>query len=281
MNTKAKIRLIAMDMDGTLLNDEKRISDRTAKTLKRAAQKGIHIAICSGRLCGDSGLFALDAGLENCYILSLNGAYCLNKPNGKPYASYTLAKETQVQCLEVLSRYDVTYGCFWENHMLAVESSKRTEKRGWGTHRNRPGAPDYFRAVDLPESALQQSFAKIVYVEEHDLSRIEKIREDLQPIQGLDITSSWDNNLELMPSGICKGRAIEELAGRLGISAENVMAFGDYDNDLSMIEYAGYGIAMENGSDAVKQAAGHVTLSNQADGVAEAIERFVLQDEAL
>lgn len=276
MNTKADIKLIAMDMDGTLLNGEQQISKGNVEALKAAVQKGVHIAICSGRLSGDSSLFALDAGLFDCAILSLNGAYCLEKPNGKPYAEHTMAKDAVLRCLQVLAGYEITYGCFWRNQMVAIDGQPQAKKKKWGTHRNREGAPEYFSGREALEKAIPNGIAKIVYVEDADLSRLQEVRKQLEGIPGLAVTSSWSDNLELMPEGVCKGSAVRELAERLGFTAKNVMALGDYDNDLSMLTYADYGIAMGNASEAVKRASKYVTLSHQEDGVAHAIERFVL-----
>ncbi len=270
------IRLIAMDMDGTLLNEEQLISKANQEALQAAVEKGVAIAICSGRLAGDSSLFALDAGLSTCRILSLNGAYCLDSPLGQAYHLQHMEDAAARQCIEVLSDYDITYACFQPGGATVIEGSALERKKTWGTYHDREGAPKYRKGREALAETLDQGICKIVYVEDNDLAMLEEIRRRLLPIEGLDVTSSWSNNLELMPAGVCKGVAVRELAGRLGLQAENVMTLGDYDNDLSMIEYAGLGVAMGNASEAVKKAAQQITLSNHEDGVAEAIRRYVL-----
>jgi Cof subfamily protein (haloacid dehalogenase superfamily) len=228
-------------------------------------------------LSGDSSLFALDAGLESCYILSLNGAYCLERPGAEAYASHTLSGEALHGCLKVLEEYDVTYGCFRWNQMVSMPSTRQVRQEYWGAHKDRPGAPVYSYGREALDQAIPQGIAKVVYMEDESMDRLEEIRQRLLLIPGLDVTSSWPDNLELMPKGVHKGAAVKELAERLGITAANVMAIGDYDNDISMIAYAGCGVAMGNASQAVERAAKHVTLSNGEDGVTEAIERFALQ----
>ena len=101
-------------------------------------------------------------------------------------------------------------------------------------------------------------------------------RRRLETLPGLEITSSWADNYELMPQGVSKGRAVKELAEKMGIGPDQVMTVGDFDNDLSMIEYAGYGTAMGNATPKVKAAAKYVTLTNDEDGVAAAIRKYVL-----
>lgn len=271
-----EIRLIAMDMDGTLLDADQRLSQENITALKDAAKAGIHIAICSGRLAGDSGLFTLDAGLSTCHIISLNGAYCLESPFGKAYATHFINGQALQACLQILSEYEIAYACYWPQGAVVMESGGAWKIKNWGAHKNRPGAPEYAYGREALDLAIPQGICKVVYMEERSPELLLEIKGRLESIQGLDVTSSWENNLELMPAGINKGAAVKELAERLGISAASVMVIGDYDNDLPMLEYAGVGVAMGNASQAVKDAARYVTLSNGEHGVAHAIRKWAL-----
>ncbi len=275
MSTK-EIRLIAMDMDGTLLNEEQKISQKNAAALQEAVSQGIHIAICSGRLGGDAALFALDAGLDTCHILALNGAHCLESPRGETYAVRRMDREAAEGCLAVLAEYDCTYACFQPEGAVIFQSARRGRAKRWGSYREREGAPVYRHGPEALREALPQGLCKIVVVEDEDMGLLESIRQQLSLVPGLDVTSSWQNNLEIMPAGVTKGAAVEELAKRLGLAAGQVMTLGDYDNDLSMIEYAGFGVAMGNATEKIKRAARYVTLSNAEDGLAEAIRRWAL-----
>ena len=109
-----------------------------------------------------------------------------------------------------------------------------------------------------------------------DEAELERVRRELAMLPGLEVTSSWSMNLELMPAGVNKGMAVAALAQRLGIGPEHVMALGDYDNDVSMLAYAGVSVAMANASEQARAAAGYHTLSNDEDGVAHAIRRYAL-----
>lgn len=270
------IKLIAMDMDGTLLDDAQRITDRNMLALREAAAAGVHIAICSGRAPGDVSWFASDAGLGDCYIVALNGACCLQKPHGEPYAVHYYAPGAAEAIARVLLGFGVTFACFQPGRIVVVHGDDAVNKLNWGTHVARGNAAAYAYGEEALRRHMPEGVCKYVYIDRDRAPRIQEVRKALNGIPGIDVTSSWSNNLEIMPSGVNKGTALAELAGMLGLDAAQVMAMGDYDNDLDMIRYAGLGVAMGNASERVKTVADHVTLTNEESGVAEAIRRFVL-----
>ena len=271
-----KMKLIAMDMDGTLLDDAQRIPDENLAALREAAAQGVHIAICSGRAANDLSYYASDAGLADCHILALNGACCLDKPHGTAYALHVIAEESAARVTDTLLRHNVHFAAFQQNRLIVVPGSESIGLLEWGSHVMRDGP----QAVAYGQEALveyrAEGICKIVYIDMDHAPRIEEIRQELAPIPGIVVTSSWSNNLEIMPVDVHKGQALQALAERLGVQREAVMALGDYDNDLEMLQYAGMGIAMANASDAVKQVAQWVTLSNVECGVAAAIRKYVL-----
>lgn len=272
----SKIKLIAMDMDGTLLDDQQRIPEENLTALKQAMTQGVHIAICSGRSASDVSYFASDAGLDQCAILALNGACCLNAPHQEPYSVSTVLAKTADRVTDILLKHGVTFACFQKNRVIVLQNDYQVQKLNWGTHVARDNVNAYAYGVESLERFKAEGICKFVYIDEDCSPRIEQIRQELLPLKGLFVTSSWSNNLELMPQGVSKGVALRELAQQLGIAQAEVMAMGDYDNDLDMIEYAGFGVAMGNASERVKRAAKHITLTNEENGVAVAIRRFVL-----
>ena len=271
-----KISLIAMDMDGTLLDEDQRIPPENLAALTEAMAQGVHIAICSGRAPSDVSYYASDAGLDTCHILSLNGACCLDRPHGKPYALHLFSPDQAERISDVLLRYGVTFACFQQNRLIVVNEDTQNNPLNWGTYVTRDGQ----QAVGYGTQALAahrgEGICKMVYIDEDRAPRIQQVRKALEPIAGIVVTSSWSNNLEIMPASINKGLALQGLANRLNIPAAQVMALGDYDNDLEMIQYAGWGIAMGNASASLKQVARHITLSNDQFGVAAAIRQYVL-----
>ncbi|MDD3213455.1 MAG: Cof-type HAD-IIB family hydrolase [Eubacteriales bacterium] len=270
------IRLIAVDMDGTLLNENKQIPAENIQALKQAADQGVALAVCSGRTAEDISYFLSDAGIRRCAVISQNGTYCLKSPHGEPYSLHTFTRADAQRVSDIFMKHQITYADFHAQRVIVMENDLHMESWYWGTHVGR-GNPEAFRRG--PE-ALQQyrdeGTCKFVCVDRDGLGRIEKIRKELAEIEGVTVTSSWPNNLELVPTGVGKGTALAELAEKLNIPQEQVMAFGDFDNDLDMIEYAGLGVAMSNATDNVKKVAQYITLDNQANGVAAAIRKFVL-----
>jgi len=271
----SKIKLIAMDMDGTLLDDRQHIPKENLTALKQAVAQGVHIAICSGRSASDVSYFASDAGLDQCSILALNGACCLKAPHQEPYSVSNVKAQTADRVVDILLKHKVTFACFQKNRVVVLQNDYQVQKLNWGTHVARNNANAYAYGIESLERFKNEGICKFVYIDEDGSPRIEMIRQELIPLESLFVTSSWSNNLELMPQGVSKGVALQDLAQRLGINQDEVMAMGDYDNDLDMIEYAGFGVAMGNASDRVKHAAKHITLTNEENGVAVAIRRFV------
>lgn len=271
------IGLIAMDMDGTLLNSRQELSAGNVTALKAAEAQGVKLAICSGRAPGDNALFALENGMEHCAILSLNGGYCMENPTDAPFANHVMDDVTARRSIKLLRDLDISFGCFLQNRIGIFYGARQKQPVSWGSHGDGPLAPQVFHDWETLERLLPDGLNKIVAIEEAEPERLEAAHQTLMALGRLDVTSSWVANLEIMPAGIGKGGAVRELAQKLGLEASQVMALGDYDNDLSMIAYAGYGIAMGNASASVKAAAKYETLSNDEDGVAAAIERFVLR----
>lgn len=271
------VRLIAMDMDGTLLNSRQELTQENVNALKAAQRQGVKLAICSGRSPGDNALFALENGFPDCAILSLNGAYCLESAAAQaPYANHLMARDTALQALRWLREAAVTTGCFLQNNIVIFPGQGyQPEGLFWCSHLSKPGAPVLTEGEEAFQRAFESGLNKFICIDD-DLSRLSAVQKRLQTLPGLEITSSWPQELELMPQNVNKGRAVGELALKLGLTADEVMTLGDYDNDLTMIRYAGYGVAMGNAADCVKAAASYQTLSNDENGVAAAIRRFVL-----
>ena len=168
----------------------------------------------------------------------------------------------------------MTFGLFLQNHVVIFHGRAELRRCDWGGHWDTPGAPIMTYGGDIQQLAVQ-GINKIVCVED-DPAVLEVVRKELEKLQGLQVTSSWVNNLELMPAGVDKGLAVRELAQHLGLALPEVMVIGDYANDLSMFHCAGFAVAMGNASKAVKSAAHAITLTNAEDGVAYAIRKWAL-----
>lgn len=272
---KQDIRLIAMDMDGTLLNPKQVISPGNADALRLAMQAGIKLAICSGRSVGDIAMFALENGLDQCALLGMNGTYCWLNPDGSAFADHVFAADALDEMVRILEEEQVLTALFAQNKALVLNDPMRLSDKWWSAHREGIFAPEILMGKEYLDRIQGPGTNKLIVVSDKP-EQLLQVRRRFEKIPEIEISTSGVNNLEIMPLGCNKGTAVSELAAKLGISREQVMTFGDYDNDLPMIEWAGMGVAMGNGCEKVKKAAQFITRTNAEDGVGWAIRTIAL-----
>lgn len=279
MEEKSLIRLIVMDMDGTLLDPAQRITQGSLTALREAQARGIRLAICSGRLFGDIAMLLEEAGLSDCAILAGNGTFCAANPAEDAFANRCLTDDTLMEAVRILKREHFPFGCFAQNRLVIFEGDFPVDVEFWSAQAAGRFAPQYLYG-DSGLAAVRPSGVNKLLCMAQDEDALERARRDLCALPGMDVTSSWHMNLELMPAGASKGAAVAALARELGLDASQVMAIGDYDNDESMLTWAGLGVAMGNASPRAKKAADRQTLRNDQDGVAWAVRRYALGCEA-
>ena len=273
------IKLIAMDMDGTLLLDGgKGIPADNIAALREAHQAGIHLALCSGRVPDDMGFYALDAGVPM-HILALNGTCVMDGPLGSILRSDHIADDAAHHITAIIREEPVHYGIF-SDHALFISTpmSEKLLKLIFGDNILREGSRTRitFETADV-EELLTQGVNKFMIFTDNAPETLQALRERIErDIPGVDVSSSWHNNLEVNASGANKGVALRALADALNIPLSQVMAIGDNDNDLPMLQAAGVSVAMGNASPAVRAQANYLTLPNHACGVAAAIRAIAL-----
>lgn len=277
------IRLIAMDMDGTLLTrsgqDRFVIPPENIAALQQAQQRGVHLALASGRMPDDAGFFALDAGLSM-HLIGLNGAVMLHGLGQAPVMERCLpeAVARRVMALMLEARLDVTVFSAWEAVSMGDKSlaDARLQLSSWF---GRPGGRLTFRNCgEGVDSALAHA-GKIVAISHTDPEGMAAARARVRAeFPDVEISSSWWSNFEVNAQGVNKGTALKELARQLDIPMSQVMAIGDNGNDVPMLQAAGIGVAMGNATDAARAAADYITLPCEHFGVAAAIRSLVLNE---
>ncbi|MBQ8201489.1 MAG: HAD family phosphatase [Clostridia bacterium] len=278
------IRLIAMDMDGTLLTridpSTAYIPKENADALRQAAARGIHLALASGRMPDDASFFAIDAGLPM-HVISLNGGMTLDKPLGDPVDSRLLPEKTARRVLSILQETTLDIAVFGAWEVVSIRANPLSwARQKLGTYYGREGGRLVYRDCGNGVEALLCQTAKIVAMTDIDRDGLQKARRRiLAECPHVEISSSWWDNFEVNPQGANKGAALTALAGRLGIPMSQVMAIGDNDNDIPMITAAGVGIAMGNATASTKAAADYITLPNDAHGVAAAIRSLAFGED--
>ncbi|CAM4348847.1 Cof-type HAD-IIB family hydrolase [Paenibacillus tarimensis] len=244
-------RLIALDMDGTVLNDRQEISKENAEWIHKAMEAGITVCFSTGRGFESALPYAEQLGLET-PMITVNGSEIWHRPH--VLHQRTLMNASMIKRLHELAMQSDVW--FWA---YAVEGLYNRER--W---------------IEPADNYEGQHWLKFGYYTENDALR-ESILAVISQWGGLEITNSSPWNIELNPAGVSKAAALEELCTLLGITMEQVVTMGDSLNDLAMIRAAGLGVAMGNAQDTVKAEADFVTLTNDEHGVAHAIEHIVMK----
>jgi len=274
---KKQIRLIALDLDGTLLDDQKQLSENNIQALAECARRGIQVVPATGRpadgvpkeLCAIPGVR---------YAITTNGGAVVDLETGRRLSQCVLSNEQALQILDIVRQYHVMYdpyvqgrgitqSSFFE-HMEEFGISPAVQKLVRAT---RDVVPDIYQYMVETKNCAEK-----INVFLADLSDKEILREELSSVEGLAISSSMYNNLEINAEAATKGNALLWLADHLGIPREETMAFGDGENDISMFQEFPCSYAMINGVDALKELAYRVTeYSNDEDGVAKTLEKIL------
>lgn len=280
-------RLIALDLDGTLLTSRHEITPRTRDALRAARERGIVTAVATGRSPHAARLISAQIGGGP--IVCCNGAAVLDEAGNaisvKPIPAAPLQRCLQI-CTEagLLLECYTEQGSFMDRPLAHIHAYKRwflpglgwakglrTLARIWRRNRvklvrsllkwaQQPDHPPVLKVMVVGEATnLQQAAARLAH-----------------EAPGLSVTSSGRENLEVMAAGVNKGYGLQVLGARLKIPRDAMIAFGDSENDVEMLIYAGTGVAMGNANAAARAAADRVTGTNNEDGVASVIEEMCL-----
>lgn len=242
------IKLIALDMDGTLLNNQHEISDGNRQAIKEAQEKGVHVVLSTGRSLQNCRPHADELGLAS-YLVTVNGSEIWDEKC--ELVERNLLKSDHIEwMLELAKQHEAT---FW-----AINT-----ERNWHN--------------EIPEDLHNVDWLKFGFNVHDDATR-ELILHELKAKGEFELTNSMPYNIEVNPIGISKAKGLQLVCDRLGIEMKNVMAVGDSLNDLAMIMEAGIGVAMGNAQETLKKAADWVTATNEEDGVALAIRKWVLSE---
>ncbi|WP_262360921.1 Cof-type HAD-IIB family hydrolase [Gorillibacterium timonense] len=245
-NSIKRYKLIALDMDGTVLNEESQISPENRKWMERAIEHGVPVMFATGRGLQSVQPYVQELGLAS-PMVAANGSEVWEAP-GRLKTRHLMEVEWIHEMVELAKKHD---SWFWG---YAVEGLFNKER--W---------------LDDPGSVEWLKFG--FYLEDAEV--LAKIYAELEQTGRYELTNSHPFNIEVNPHGVSKESGMREVCDMLGITMDEVIAMGDSLNDLKMIRAAGLGIAMGNAQEEVKAAADYITALNTEDGVARAIEKFV------
>lgn len=271
-----KYKMVAIDLDGTLLNRNKEITASTKETILKAQNKGVKVALATGRIYRSALLYAQFIGL-NTPVIACNGAI-MGQVDGKNiFNPLALDKNVIIKAAKICKELDIVYYLYTKEKIYVDKNI------------------EFFRAHLLKE--LQVDAEKYIHMEQlNNIDSIKNIDEDIYKMTIYDskeekidlalnkinqikdafVTSSSARNIELTNIKATKGNALKRLAEFYNIKQSEIIAIGDSYNDHRMIEYAGLGVAMGNAREDIKLMADYITLSNENEGVAKVFNKFIL-----
>lgn len=288
-------KLMAIDLDGTLLNSYGEVSEETRNALKKAKEQGTEIVLASGRPISSTESLAVELGVDN-YLISGNGAAVFDIQNQEIIYDRFLSKEQVLNIAKICEENSFFYNVYTEDEVIASslnynilfyhkENVKKIEEKR--THIN-----VVQNIAEYIEQSGKEKFLKITVCDESQFI-FNSIMKRLKTIDGIDvlevaymsrkkIKSGTDDvdiqyyYTEITNQNVNKWTAIEFLLNRLNIKKDEVIAIGDNMNDKEMIQEAGLGVVMGNSNPKMKEIANEIVADNNSNGVKEAIEKFVL-----
>lgn len=277
---KRKIRMIGLDLDGTVFNNEKMITEHTREVLAEAIRQGVVVLPATGRPeCGLPEQFLAIPGVR--YALTSNGARIIDLEERKVIYAQLLPWETAAAVIDEVNTWE---HCAWEAYYDGEIFVDADAYRFLDHPDMLPALKSYMRRTRQPVKGLAEkirrehiSMEKMHMVFENTEYRDQKLQEIREKFPDLAFSNATTFNMEINSADAGKGKGLVALGKILGIRREEIMACGDAANDWDMLQMAGFPVVMENADEETKKLAAFVTKSNEEDGVAYAVEQYVLR----
>lgn len=282
------VKMIALDLDGTLLRSDKTIDPVTLSQLKRAQDQGIILTIASGRDKNGTKFVYEPLGLEdgNHYLALVNGQMIYSFARKEYELDEVLDNEDAQKILRVIKKYDVeAIFCCGYDFYDYISKRQKMKKRLARVIHGQPmdyglakghGERNFITIKDKDDFTQDINKVVLVHTERYFRRHLDEIRRLLKDYDLLEVGPQW---IEIMPKNVNKASALEHIAQENGFTMDEVMAFGDAENDIEMIRRCGYGIAMGNAMKQVKDVAFAITDTNDQQGIAKALAKYVFQEE--
>ncbi|MCY6356800.1 sugar-phosphatase [Clostridium sp. ZS2-4] len=264
-------KLIALDMDGTLLKEDKTISEENFEAIKKAKEKGVKVVLSTGRPKKGIEKYLKELNLisDEDYCVTYNGSVIQNTGTAEIISKKLLTSEDAHYLYSLSKELDINIHALTPTSCIAPKLSKYTELEVTMNDID-------FEEVDFTTLTDSTPVVKIMFVDEPD-----KLSEAISKLPGeiyekYTVVQSAPFFLEFLDKTVNKGTGVKALADSLGINKNEVICIGDAGNDIHMIQYAGLGVAMGNAFSGVKKVANYITYTNEEDGVAHVINKFIL-----
>ncbi|MFI3171336.1 MAG: HAD family hydrolase [Eubacteriales bacterium] len=273
---KKKIKMIALDMDGTVLTDDKRVTPYTKRILEQAMEQGIIVLACTGRPASAiPEAFTELKGMQ--YAISSNGARIVELKENRVIFEKLIDMHTTTDILNIVKKYDTYREVFWDGigytskEMFSRVTNYLSEYMRGYIAETRVFVEDIEREVLKKNQECDK-----LHIAFSDMNERKRAIQDIRNYGAFELDAAMPMSIEITAPGINKGTGIINLGELLGITREEIMAAGDGMNDASMLRAVGFPVAMGNAVPEIKELAQYITASNNDEGVAKAIEKYVL-----
>jgi Cof subfamily protein (haloacid dehalogenase superfamily) len=267
-------KLVALDMDGTLLRKDKTISKRTFDAIQAARQRGVKVVLATGRpVMGiESYLEYLGLDQDDEYAITFNGSAVQRGKSGQMLFEKFMTGEDLHSLYKLSEKYGLNIHAFDESGRLITPRPNKFTDIEAEINKIQVYIEDFSTIKDSDQ------IIKVMIIDEPE--KLDLLTKEIpqEYLSKFSIMRSSDIFLEFVPLGINKSIGLSVLSEKLNIPREEIIAVGDAGNDIDMIKYAGLGVAMNNAFPQVKEVADYITASNDDDGVAKVIEKFILAE---
>ncbi len=268
------VRLIVTDLDGTFLGDGGILFEQNGAAFREASRQGIAIAIATGRMAPVAAHMASTLGMHRCTLIGLNGGQVWDSPAPVHIEQHVFPTSLSHAILDIIREHHCRGNAYSEDTFYSTQRYSTEAGERFKKSYSEAGIRiiNHDSALDL---AYDAPLLKMLVRDTGDTQAYLACKEAIGALPGVYLASSFAHNFEIMQKGISKAEAVSHLAASLGISMSQVMAFGDYDNDLPLLSQCGYSVAMGNALPEVKDTCRFLTKTNEECGVAYGIHALL------
>jgi len=266
-------KVIALDLDGTLTNSRKEVSPRNKEAIRKAVEKGVHVVLASGRPLPGVAHVAKDVGLYDIggFMLAYNGSHVVDCLTGRSLIHVTLPEQYYPEICQSYRDFGINLMTYTQTGVISENREQYSELEARISRIPLTVVPDLLAAIGQPVCK---------FLAAGNYYSLRTYQDYLKEIFGDKINTFFSESyfLEIVPPRIEKAASLEKLLKIFGCTQDELIACGDSMNDTTMVSFAGLGVAMENAQPQLKSRADYIADTNDNDGVAEVIEKFILHE---
>lgn len=273
-----KYKLLAIDMDGTFLNEERNVTEANLNAVRKAAEAGIKVVVCSGRIPSLLRPLLKDMP-KNQPVIAGNGSVIFDD-NNKQLRYESIDIKTIFKIINMLRKdYANVYYQFFDRDIVCSEKFESTIQHYYEINLTLPREDRLeLHIISDAKKYIERNNSVVTKIEicNNDLNLVQEIKDRLEKIPDIEVVGSGLKGIEITKKGLNKGNSLEILANHYGYSIDECIAVGNDENDIEMIKKVGLGIAVRNAKDYVKEVADYITRNdNNNDAIAEVVEKFI------